>query len=241
MAQPKFRHSTLEERRKFYEKEFSVEKVRSFFRKNKMPLPQICALDAGTDTGIIKEKKWKNKMFYFLFKDLKEKIREYCPEDVYFDRSVYKNPRKTLRTLKFTGYVEQELAFDIDIDNIKRVQMNNTRDYRRTIMKAYRYAKKLKKELEKEFKRVIIVYSGRGFHVEVLDKKAFELNNLERERIAERFSKYPIDTWVSRGYIRLMRLPYSLNGLVSRIAIPLGKVDKFNSKKTIPRFLKGEN
>lgn len=48
-----FRSSTLTERKEFYEKEFSIEKAKEWFRKNKMPLPQLCAIDSGTETRII--------------------------------------------------------------------------------------------------------------------------------------------------------------------------------------------
>jgi DNA primase catalytic subunit len=90
----------------------------------------------------------------------------------------------------------------------------------------------------KTFRKADVTYSGRGFHVKVPDKKASKLNFKERAELAKKFSKYPIDPWVSRGYIRLMRLPYSLNGLVSRIVVPLGKTKAFNQKETIPGFLK---
>ena len=43
----------------------------------------------------------------------------------------------------------------------------------------------------------------------------------EREEINKELKNFPIDPWVSRGYIRLIRLPYSLNALISRIVTPL--------------------
>jgi DNA primase small subunit len=231
-----FRASTLKERKEFYEKEFDINKVKAFFNENKIPIPQICALDAGSDSGIIENKEWNNNLFYLEFKDLAKKIKKYNPEDVYYDRSVYENPKKVLDELKFEGYLLQELAFDIDADNISDVSPEDREEYEKVIYKAYDYALKLKKELEKEFERVIIVYSGRGFHIEVLDEKANKLNNEERGALAEKFSKYPIDPWVSRGYIRLLRIPYTLNAVVSRISLPITNI--FNSKETIPDFLK---
>jgi DNA primase catalytic subunit len=53
---------------------------------------------------------------------------------------------------------------------------------------------------------------------------------------------FGIDTWVTEGEMRLIRLPYSLHGMVSRIAIPLDKkeIERFNpilDEKCIPKFL----
>lgn len=232
----KFRPSTLSERKQFYEKEFDIEKVKSFFKENNLPLPQICALDAGTNSGVLEKKEWYNKLFYLEFKDLIAKIKKYNPEDVYYDRNVYENPKKVLNDLNFEGYVSQELAFDIDADNIADVEPKDTQEYSRVMKKAYEYALKLKKELEGEFERVIIVYSGRGFHVQVLDEKAAKLNNDGRDKLVKKFSKYPIDPWVTKGYMRLLRVPYTLNAVVSRISVPIK--NKFNSKETVPKFLK---
>ena len=174
-----FRTSTLAEREEFYEKEFSLEKAKKWFRKNKMPFPQLCAIDAGSDTKIILDKKNKDKMLYFKFKDLKKYIKKYIPEDIYYDRNHYKNPDKILNTLNFKNNIFQELAFDVDVDNIgKKVNKTN-------LKKTYNWALKIKKILKSEFnfKKIQIVYSGRGFHVHVFDKKAYFLTIQERSNI----------------------------------------------------------
>src|SRR3989338_6437417 len=111
-----FRKSTLNERKEFYEKEFSIAKVKAWFKKNNMPLPQLCAVDAGSESGIILDKKNKDKMLYFKFSELKGKIKKYLPEDIYYDRNRYKSPDKILKTLDFNNLknrVSEELVFDI--------------------------------------------------------------------------------------------------------------------------------
>lgn len=67
----------------------------------------------------------------------------------------------------------------------------------------------------------------------------------ERRRIAKEVKAkgFPIDEWVTLGDMRLIRLPYSLNGLVSRIAVPLdvrelGSFDPINDERCIPEFVK---
>ena len=54
----------------------------------------------------------------------------------------------------------------------------------------------------------------------------------------KKFRDYPIDPWVSRGFIRLIRMPYSLNGLVSRVVKPVQIKRGFNREASYPRFLK---
>lgn len=230
-----FRVSKLVERKEFYEKEFDLGKVVKWFKDSGMKLPQLCAVDAGSDTEIIVNKKLKNVMLYFPFKEIKEKIKKYIPEDVYYDRNIYTNPEKVLKKLKFKNHIAQELAFDIDANNIeknckKREICNSQIDL------AFEWAKKMKKELEKDFENVEIIYSGRGFHLHVLDKKAFLLSVKERRALNEKFSNFPIDEWVSGGFIRLIRMPYTLNALVSRKVVPVDGL-KFEKEKAYPEFL----
>lgn len=54
---------------------------------------------------------------------------------------------------------------------------------------------------------------------------------------------FVMDEWVAAGGMRLIRLPHSLNGLVSRIAVPLkrGELEVFNpltEERCVPRFLR---
>jgi DNA primase catalytic subunit len=224
-----FRPSTISEREEFYTKEFSIKKVINWFKKNHLKVPQICALDAGTDTGIILEKKHKGNMLYFKFKDLKKKIKEYAPEDVYYDRNIYKNPKNVLNKLNFEDYQSQELVFDLDVENMAE-EVNN-----KSLKDLFRIALKMKRELEKRFDRVHIVYSGRGFHLHIDDKCTRKMTTDERKVINAQFVNYPIDPWVSKGFIRLIRMPYSLNSIVSRRVIPVNK--KFNIEKTYPKFI----
>lgn len=230
-----FRPATLSERAEYYQKEFSLSKVKKWFKKNGMKIPQICALDAGSESGIIIDNKLKNKMLYIKFSELKKKIEEYKPEDVYYDRNIYQNSEEILKKLKFQNKIGQELVFDIDLNNLpckhkKRKDMCNE-----CLKVALEEAKKLKNKLEKKFQKVLIVYSGRGFHLHVIDKKAFLMSDNERRKLTKEFESFPIDSWVSEGYIRLIRMPYTLHGLVSRICTPISK--KFNKEKTIPKFL----
>ena len=52
-----------------------------------------------------------------------------------------------------------------------------------------------------------------------------------------------MDEWVAGGAMRLIRLPHSLNGLVSRLAIPLDGIesrslDLVSDSRCIPGFVR---
>jgi DNA primase catalytic subunit len=105
-------------------------------------------------------------------------------------------------------------------------------------------ALRLYEHLEKLFSRIKTVYSGRGFHIHVFDAEAYSLSAKERLRIARRVKEkgFQIDEWVTAGNMRLIRLPYSLNGFVSRLVVPLEKgelegFDPINDRRCLPKFL----
>jgi DNA primase catalytic subunit len=98
--------------------------------------------------------------------------------------------------------------------------------------------------LANRFSELKVVYSGRGFHLHVLDQQTYQMSAQERLDLAQQVKKegFHIDEWVTSGEMRLIRLPYSLNGLVSRIVLPLTKdelesFDAIHDKRVIPRFL----
>ena len=98
--------------------------------------------------------------------------------------------------------------------------------------------------LKESYSDLKVVYSGRGFHIHVLDQKAYILSTKERLNLAKQVKQagFHIDDWVTSGEFRLIRLPYSLNGLVSRIALPLKKdelesFDAVHDKRCLPKFL----
>jgi DNA primase catalytic subunit len=98
--------------------------------------------------------------------------------------------------------------------------------------------------LEKQFYEIKAVYSGRGFHLHVFDAEACRMSFDERLKLAKQVKEagYHIDEWVTSGESRLIRLPYSLNGLVSRVVLPLKKseiasFDAIHDERCLPRFL----
>ena len=243
------RYTTLEERKKFYTHEFDTQKAAGWFgqglgntkfavimgRHTKIYPPKYKA-DAST-TIIIDE--------YHTMEDIKTQILDFLPEAVYYDRNVYDTNNQK---------VGQELAFDLDPENItcpihgtladkmKRLQGLSFCELELEMVR--KEAAGLYGFLNERFGDVRAVYSGRGFHLHVLDPNAYALNGEERLLLARsvREAGFHIDEWVTSGEMRLIRLPYSLNGLVSRIVLPLTKqeletFDPIHDPRCLPRFL----
>jgi len=246
------RPATLKERLKFYREEFKLDKVVEWLKdrtdtvrfaviigRHTKIYPKEYEEDAST-TIIIDE--------YKDLEDVRRWIIEFVPEAVYYDRNVYDDEGDV---------VGQELAFDLDPENITCPIHGSLEDKMRRsqglsfceleFQMVKDEAIRLYEYLEKQFSHLKIVYSGRGFHIHVFDNRAYRLKAAEREAIAGdvKAKGFHIDTWVTVGDMRLIRLPYSLNGLVSRIAIPLDKkemeqFDPSSDQRCIPNFLKNQ-
>jgi DNA primase catalytic subunit len=243
------RYSTLEERKQFYSTEFRLEKVAKWFGEQQGKIK--FAVIMGRHTKIYPEKYKKDASTtiiideYQNLEDVRQQILEFLPEAVYYDRNVYdENDHKT----------SQELAFDLDPENItcpihgtladkmKRRQGLSFCELELDMVK--QEAINLYRYLASRFSEIMVVYSGRGFHLHVLDQEAYMLNAKERLEIAQQVKKegFHIDEWVTSGEMRLIRLPYSLNGLVSRIVLPLKKdelesFDAIHDERCLPKFL----
>src|SRR3989344_4786363 len=242
-----FKKSTLKQRQYFYEHEFDIKKAEAWFRVK----PQFFAVDLGSETGIIGDKTHLNKLKILPnqgWKKLKKDLIALKPEDVYFDRNIYYSPDKKFRSFDFRknglgsrDVSGQLLAFDLDPENVD-CPFHSSRQLNfcpYCLMLIYSQALELRHRLMVlGFKDIEVMYSGRGFHVYVHDAKAYHLTVQQRKRLCRIFKDFAIDAWVTEGEIRLMRLPYSLNALVSRIVIPVKTLfSPLYSKAVIPKFL----
>jgi DNA primase catalytic subunit len=243
------RYTTLKERKQFYSDEFPLAKVAEWFgeRLNRVKFAVIIGRhtriylekykeDAGT-TIIIDE--------YQDLNEVRDYLLEFLPEAAYYDRNVYDvNDHKT----------GQELAFDLDPENVTCPVHGSLADKMQRgqglsfcpleLEMVKEQALSLYEYLEKEFSQLRIVYSGRGFHIHVFDPEAYALSATERRALARavKAKGFGIDEWVTVGEMRLIRLPYSLHGLVSRIVLPVTKseLERFNpvsNARCLPKFL----
>jgi DNA primase catalytic subunit len=247
------RPSTLEERKEFYTSEFNLQKVGEWIgqRRGKTKFaviigkhtriyPQEYRDDAET-TIIIDE--------YTDLEEVRRQIVEFLPEAVYYDRNIY---------LENNHPAGQELAFDVDPENstcpihgtlADKMKRHQGLSFCTTELEmAKQQTAGLCEFLEKQFSDLRMVYSGRGFHIHVFDEKANSLTTKQRTQLAEKVKAngFDVDAWVTTGEMRFIRLPYSLHGMVSRIAVPLekGELGRFNpvlDQRCIPKFLQKSN
>ncbi len=245
------RYSTIGERECFYQEEFNLERVSEWFVGRKQRV--IFAVVIGRHTKLYPAKYREDASTTILIDeyrdltDVKRQILEFKPESVYYDRNLYDSRG---------GKIGQELAFDIDPENItcpihgtlehKMKRQQGLSFCRLELKSAKAETIRLYSKLQDRFSLLRIVYSGRGFHIHVRDEEAFWMNYYERLKLAKdlRADSSPIDEWVTSGGMRLIRLPYSLHGMVSRIVTPidiedLESFDPIIEPRCLPRFLKG--
>ncbi len=245
------RYATLRERREFYLKEFDIVKVGKWFEGWNQNGAVKFAVIIGRHTRIF-PKKYKDDASTTIIIDeyknldgVKTQILEFVPESAYYDRNVYNKKDKI---------VGQELAFDLDPENLTCPIHGTLADKMKRhqglafceleLEMVQEETVKLYEELEKRFSEMRVVYSGRGFHVHVFDKQPFTWTRRQRRILAQELKKkgFLIDEWVTTGGMRLIRLPHSLHGMVSRVALPieakeLTRFDPVTDPRCLPRFL----
>ena len=259
------RVATLPERRRFYKSDFDVERLTSWIagRSRQMKFAMIL----GRHTGIFAEEHSRNKDDVILIdewktaRDLRAYALDYLPESVYYDRNRYLDVRECARCggrkpscKGCYNHLGQQLAFDLDPENVDCPYHGHIGDkiqrgrglsfcmYEFRVVR--RQAAELSQLLSEKFEAVGVVYSGRGFHVVVDDEGAYKLRRKERASLARKYGRqFAIDEWVTEGASRLMRLPYSLNALVSRkcMVIKDGRdllgLDPRSESAVIPSFV----
>jgi len=243
------RYATLEERKQFYTSGFNLSKVAQWFGKcigkpkfavimGRHTRVSLSKYREDVDTTIIIDE-------YQSLNEVRDQLLEFLPESAYYDRNVYDT---------YDHKTGQELAFDLDPENITCPVHGSLTDKMKRhqglsfcaleLEMAKEQALSLYEHLEKEFSDMRIVYSGRGFHIHVFDPEAYTLSAATRRELAQavKAKGFGIDEWVTAGEMRLIRLPYSLHGLVSRIVVPIAKseLERFNpvsDVRCIPKFL----
>ena len=255
------RPATLQERSYFYSQEFRTGLVSRWFHGWTRPI--VFAVIIGRHTKVSPAKYCNDRDKTILIddyddlNDLQKYCEEYRPESVYYDRNVYKNwkdARDGSKDVTRLGQAfGQQLAFDIDPENFEcpihgslKNKLNKHQGLsfcRLELQLAQEQAIELSDHLSKHFNDIRVVYSGRGFHIHVLDEDAFYWSRKKRVAIVRSLTRrgFLMDEWVSVGNMRLIRLPYSLNGLVSRVVKPLEKneldrVDPIDDLRFVPAF-----
>ena len=256
------RIASLRERKEFYSREFSLAKIRDWFRGWHSPI--VFAVIIGRHTNIAPRRYLRERARMIVIDDyeglseLKDYLIDFRPESVYYDRNLYKDWDQARRVgNKRTGLGRafgQELVFDIDPENftcpIHGTLENKMRKHqglsfcRLEFQLARQEAVQLVEILSRRYRQINLVYSGRGFHIHITDEETISWNRKKRLALVRSLTKkgFVMDEWVPAGGMRLIRLPHSLNGLVGRVAIPLPKTefgvfDPITDERTRPKFL----
>jgi DNA primase catalytic subunit len=250
------RPSTLLERELFYSK-FDIKESRDWVGRK-----SVYAVVLGRHSNIVLPQYTVDKDIpliiddYHSLQEVKSIIRAYQPEGVYYDRNYYKDfskchARNLRNAWNWENFAGQQLAFDLDPENVncpihgtlqERLEKGQGLSFCKT---AFHLVKEntvtLHERLCENYSDVRIVFSGRGFHLHVFDKEARTLSRKQRRLLAQQYQMYGIDTWVTEGQMRLIRLPYSLNGVSSRIVLPLSPPHLLTfdpESEALPAFLK---
>lgn len=243
------RYSTLREREEFYRDEFDLGKVEDWLQSRMGGV--VFAVIMGRHTRIYPPEYEEDASTTILIDeyedldDVREQILKFLPESVYYDRNIYDVKGRRLG---------QEMAFDVDPENLicpihgtlkEKMERHQGLSFCELELKMVREeTARLYEELTDTFSQMRIVYSGRGFHIHVFDEESLGWSYRKRKAFAERIKDkgYSIDEWVTSGGMRLIRLPHSLHGMVSRIVTPLDHrelkcFDPIRDERCIPKFL----
>jgi DNA primase catalytic subunit len=246
------RYATLSERESFYSTEFDLRRVDEWFGWKEAGWRVVFAVIIGRHTKVFPEKYAEDADTTILIDeykglgDVRAEVLEFLPESVYYDRNLYDGEGRILG---------QELAFDVDPENFEcpvhgtladKMHRRQGLGFCKLEMELARdKAMRLYERLGRLFSEMRAVYSGRGFHIHVLDKEAFFWSRQKRRMLAREVKSegFHVDEWVTAGGMRLIRLPYSLHGMVSRIVFPLNvdELARFSpvvDKRCMPKFLR---
>ncbi|AEH25316.1 DNA primase catalytic subunit PriS [Pyrococcus yayanosii] len=207
------REVSKEERAEFYRKEWDSKKIPAFI------LETLERREFGFDhTG---EGPSDRKNSYSDIRDLEDYIKATAPYAVYSSVALYERPSE------MEGWLGTELVFDIDAKDLplKRcnhepgtvcpICLNDARELARDTLTV------LREDLG--FEDIHVVYSGRGYHIRILDEWALKLDAKARERLlafvstseieeAREFRKLLMERrgWfvLSSGYPRVFRLRF---------------------------------
>lgn len=235
-----FRPASLQERKTFYEEEFNLNKTVEWLKRF-APYQMSITFDLGVESGIIKDKTWMNNPFIRLgcinYMEIQELLLKFLPEDAYYDRNLYPDAikcnncqkRRNQGCLDCADADGQELVFDVDPENYLCPNCDTAGKHRYFSFceKCFEATKEatlyLYDILSESFSNLQIVSTGRGFHIHVFDNSSFSLSLDERKALITRIKEahIAVDSHITTGKMYLIRLPYSLNSLVSRVAVPL--------------------
>jgi len=204
-----FREATPRDRRRYYTAEWSAKKLPKFIRDS------LENREFGFDHK--GEGPSDRKNVFYDIRDLEDYIRATGPYAVYSSVALYEEPEE------MAGWLGAELVFDIDAKDLPLRRCQDIHEHGKVCPLCIEDAKELARDtlvILKEdfgFEDVHVIYSGRGYHIRVLDEWALELDAKAREKIlayisaAEEVTFQDIQSrriMLSSGYYRTFRLRF---------------------------------
>ncbi|AIU69441.1 DNA primase [Thermococcus eurythermalis] len=203
------REVSREERELYYKGEWKAEMIPEFILK------ELEKREFGFDhTG---EGPSDRKNVFADVRDLEDYIKATSPYAVYTSVALYREPAE------MEGWLGAELVFDIDAKDLPLRRCMDRHPSGQVCPICLEDAKELAKDtlvvLKEDFgfENVHVVYSGRGYHIRVLDEWALRLDSKARERILAYISTSEEVTFedvmsrrimLSSGYFRTFRLRF---------------------------------
>ena len=204
-----FREATPKERKLYYSKEWNPEKLPDFI------VETLENREFGFDhTG---EGPSDRKNVFLDLRDLGDYIRATAPYAIYSSVALYEEPKG------MSGWLGAELVFDIDAKDLPLRRCSHLHEHGQVCPICLEDAKELARDtlvvLKEDFgfENVHVIYSGRGYHIRVLDEWALGLDGKAREKVLAYISAAEDVTFddiqsrrimLSSGYYRVFRLRF---------------------------------
>ncbi len=202
-----FREVTKKERLLYYKREWNSKKLPNFLVKT------LENREFGFDhTG---EGPNDRKNVFHDVRDLEDYVRATAPYAMFSSVALYEEPRE------MAGWMGAELVFDIDAKDLPLRRCSH--EHGKVCPICLEDAKELARDtlivLREDFgfENIHAVYSGRGYHIRVLDDWALQLDGKAREKILAYVSAAEEVTFediqnrrimLSSGYFRVFRLRF---------------------------------
>jgi len=204
-----FREATPKERKRYYTREWSAKKLPEFL------VETLSRREFGFDhTG---EGPSDRKNAFDDVRDLEDYVKATAPYAAFSSVALYENPRE------MSGWLGAELVFDIDAKDLPLRRCQDLHPAGQVCPICLEDAKELARDtltvLKEDFgfDDVHVVYSGRGYHIRVLDDWALDLDSKAREKVLAYISAAEEVTFndvqsrrimLSSGYFRVFRLRF---------------------------------
>jgi DNA primase small subunit len=192
-----FRKATPEERRRFYREEWNRREVPDFIQQT------LSLREFGFDPdGTGPSQRYRQ---FFTMEQLAFYLRENFPFSAYVSVALYEKPSRR------EGWIKSELAFDVDAKDlpVKPCGCGEGQVCERCLEEARRVVMLLSDVLSSDLglRELRFSYSGRGFHLRVLDESVSKLEQNERAQVVSYVTGgvVPTDLTFVLGYSKVFR------------------------------------